>query len=97
VNQKQMLGCPSGLGNKHKFSLQGGDDFHLEAHQVLRLVDILTFTALVNVRQMPHQRVLHENGGVVLSAEGQWNVLECSRIFHQIGSTGRWCTRVLAE
>jgi hypothetical protein len=36
-----------GLGGKHKYLAAGcGSDFHLEAHQVLRLAYILTFTAL---------------------------------------------------
>jgi hypothetical protein len=36
-----------GLGGKHKYLTVGsGSDFRLEAHQVLRLAYILTFTAL---------------------------------------------------
>jgi hypothetical protein len=36
-----------GLGGKHKYLAAGcGSDFRLEAHQVLRLAYILTFTTL---------------------------------------------------
>jgi hypothetical protein len=40
-------GQSGGSRGKHKYLAVGcRSDFHLEAHQVLRLVDILTFTVL---------------------------------------------------
>jgi hypothetical protein len=91
------MGGPGWSRKKHKFPCwRVGGYFRLEARQVLRLAYILTFTAL-NTRGSCHVSARFYEGGVVLLAEGRSNVLECSRIFRRIGSTGRWCTRVLAE
>jgi hypothetical protein len=42
-----VMGGPGWSSKKHKYLAAGcGSDFRLEAHQVLRLAYILTFTAL---------------------------------------------------
>jgi hypothetical protein len=54
---------------KHKFPAGEQGYFHLEAHQVLRLVYILTFTML-NTQGQGHVSVCLYEGSVVLLAKG---------------------------
>jgi hypothetical protein len=44
--KNNVEGCPSSLEKSTSSLSQDRGYFHLEAHQVLRLVDILTFTML---------------------------------------------------
>jgi hypothetical protein len=44
--KNNVEGCPGGLEKSTSSLLESRGYFRLEAHQVLRLVDILTFTAL---------------------------------------------------
>jgi hypothetical protein len=76
---------PSGLEKSTSSLLESRGYFHLEACQVLRLAYILTFTML-NTQGQGHVSAHLYEGGVVLLARGQWNVLECLQILHQIGS-----------
>jgi hypothetical protein len=78
--KNSVEGCPGGLEKSTSSLLESRGYFRLEAHQVLRLAYILTFTML-NTRGLGHISARFYEGGVVLSAKGQSNVLECSRIF----------------